>query len=42
MANSGPGWETIDAAWRQMQIDRENDRLRREREDTERQQQPPP
>lgn len=32
MATSGPGWETIDAAWWQMQADRENERLRRERE----------
>jgi hypothetical protein len=34
MANSGPGWETIDRAWCWMQTDHENERLRREREDT--------
>lgn len=34
MANSGPGWETIDRAWWWLQADRENERLRREREDT--------
>ncbi len=33
MANSGPGWQGIDIAWRQMQDDLEDARLRREEDE---------
>lgn len=44
MANSGPGWEGIDMAWWDLQVDRENERYRQEREarEAERETAPPP